>query len=224
MILGYWGIKGRVTVPKFVAHYCGVEYQEHIHADMDKWFKEEKENTGLDFPNLPYIKDGDFNLTESSAIAAYIANKGGNTDILGKTAQDRAVVRMIDSVVNGIWGELFKEIFKKDTFVEKFQAAASSDANVQGKADQLAAFIGDKEFILGYFSLADIIVAVYATLWDCLSRSAGAERFFFKHENIKALSQRVFALPKIKEFIASDEFAKRPWLPPHIFAFELLME
>jgi glutathione S-transferase len=39
---------------------------------------------GLIFPNLPYVIDGDFKLTESKAIHLYIIKKSGKTDLLGK--------------------------------------------------------------------------------------------------------------------------------------------
>ena len=34
-----------------------------------------KHNLGLDFPNLPYLVDGDLRMTESVAIYLYLMNK-----------------------------------------------------------------------------------------------------------------------------------------------------
>jgi glutathione S-transferase len=42
-------------------------------------------NLGLDFPNLPYLIKGDFKLTESIAIAKYIAKISDKKNLLGKT-------------------------------------------------------------------------------------------------------------------------------------------
>ncbi len=47
---------------------------------------------GLVFPNLPYLIDGDFKLTESRAINLYVIMKSGKTDLLGKTIEDKARV------------------------------------------------------------------------------------------------------------------------------------
>ncbi len=55
---------------------------------------------GLDLPNLPYLLDGDYNLTESGAIANYIINKWGSKDMLGKNAVDIARVDAFNSVFN----------------------------------------------------------------------------------------------------------------------------
>jgi len=38
----------------------------------------------LDFPNLPYLIDGNVKLTESLNILVYVAHKSGKLDLLGK--------------------------------------------------------------------------------------------------------------------------------------------
>ena len=42
--------------------------------NKDAWF-DVKFTLDLDFPNLPYLMDGDFKITESEAIMKYIAAK-----------------------------------------------------------------------------------------------------------------------------------------------------
>ena len=46
----------------------------------------------LPLPNLPYLIDGDFKLTESTAIVRYIPRKFGKPELLGKTVEDQARV------------------------------------------------------------------------------------------------------------------------------------
>ena len=43
----------------------------------DSWFKDKKYNLGLDFPNLPYLLDGDVKLTQTIAIMRYLGRKFG---------------------------------------------------------------------------------------------------------------------------------------------------
>ena len=64
----------------------------------DVWYKY-KFTLGLDFPNLPYLIDGDVKLTESQAIARYISGKY-RPELLGKTLEDRANVDMLYSISN----------------------------------------------------------------------------------------------------------------------------
>ena len=64
---GYWPIKGRGAINELVAAYIGVELN-FVHPELEAWFATEKEASGLDFPNLPYLIDGDFKITEHKAI------------------------------------------------------------------------------------------------------------------------------------------------------------
>ena len=62
------------------------------YESREKWFEEDKKNLGLEFPNIPYLIDGDFKLTESSSIFKYIIQGSGHTELLGKTVQDEGQV------------------------------------------------------------------------------------------------------------------------------------
>uniref|UniRef100_A0A4X2LB15 glutathione transferase n=1 Tax=Vombatus ursinus TaxID=29139 RepID=A0A4X2LB15_VOMUR len=61
--------------------YTGANYEEKVYhfgdaPDFDKsqWL-DVKFSLGLDFPNLPYLIDGDHKITQSSAILRYIARQ-----------------------------------------------------------------------------------------------------------------------------------------------------
>ena len=86
--LGYWKIRGLGQHLRLLLAYTGLEFKDVQYETPEKWFGEDKPNLAFDFPNLPYLIDGEFKLTESSAIAKYIINKSGKTDLLGKNTQD----------------------------------------------------------------------------------------------------------------------------------------
>ena len=70
---------------------------------------------GLDFPNLPYIIDGDFKLTESIAIAKYIAKRSGKTELLGKITKDQGKVDALISIIMEVHISVIIDIcFNKD--------------------------------------------------------------------------------------------------------------
>ena len=60
---GYWPTRGAAQVGRLLLAYCGHEFEDVRYTDRDKWFNEDKKNLGFDFPNLPYLIDGDFKLT-----------------------------------------------------------------------------------------------------------------------------------------------------------------
>ena len=73
----------------------------------------------LDFPNLPYLIDGDFKLTETIAIQMYIAQKW-KPELLGSTPQEHAKIYSIYLMVHDIFLATIKSIMKLD---DKFWAA-----------------------------------------------------------------------------------------------------
>ena len=66
--LGYWGIRGAAQVSRLLLAYTGAKWENVAYNDPNKWFGDDKVNLGLDFPNLPYLIDGDIKISESTAI------------------------------------------------------------------------------------------------------------------------------------------------------------
>lgn len=78
--LGYWKVRGRGQVPRLLLAYSGVDFEDYSYTlGGPEWGEQDKKNMGLSFPNLPYLVDGDYNITESSAIPKYIVKRWGKT-------------------------------------------------------------------------------------------------------------------------------------------------
>ena len=62
----------------------------------------------MPFPNLPYLTDDDYKLTESSAVEQYIIKKGGKKiELMGKDPKESAIINMLVSVIRGdLWKNL----------------------------------------------------------------------------------------------------------------------
>lgn len=148
---GYWNIRGLAQVPRLLAAYTGMELDETRYNDPEKWLKEDKQNLGFDFPNLPYLIDGDFKLTESGAIKRYIVSKSGHEELLGKNAKDRARVDSTIGTLKDSLKELVPLFFNKDYENLKQDVLNKSSA----KFNDLQKFIGDNKFALGYLTIAD---------------------------------------------------------------------
>jgi len=63
----YWEVRGRGGPIRNLLRFVGVQYKDVIWqcSDAEKWF-DKKDSMGFDFPNLPYLIDGDLKLTQVS--------------------------------------------------------------------------------------------------------------------------------------------------------------
>ena len=72
--LVYWGFHGRAAEIKILLNYLKVDFEEKNPTSPEEYVQFATEDK-VAIPNLPYIVDGDFSMTESGAIPYYIANK-----------------------------------------------------------------------------------------------------------------------------------------------------
>lgn len=70
--LGYWRIRGRGQVPRLLLAYTGAIWEDVQYTSPEQWFGADQKDLNLDFPNLPYLLEGDFKMTEAGAICSYI--------------------------------------------------------------------------------------------------------------------------------------------------------
>lgn len=179
IVLGYWAIRGRGQVLRHLLAYSGLEWEDNVYTGPEKWFGNgDKAKLGLDFPNLPYLICGDFKLTESVAIAKYIVAKSPKKEILGKTPEDQAKVDMIISLLDDIYNPTYALFFSPNY-------ATESDRLFQGKIkeklDQLQAFVGEKNMVLGYLTLADFRIAEASYYFEKLYEKHIGDYKFLQH-------------------------------------------
>jgi len=195
--LGYWAIRGLASPIRYLLEYVGEEYEETRYVDA-KWFSVKFE-MGLDFPNLPWLKDGDVKLTQSGAILRYLAEKHG---LHGKDIVERAKLEMLAAECMDFHMAYAKVVYNPD--FEKLKEGLFNDKQVKMK--QFEAFLGDKKFFGGEepkfvdFHLYEILT-VYTILFP---------EYKDKFAKIAAYLERFEELPKIKAYLASSKYIKSP--------------
>lgn len=83
IVLGYWGVRGVGQVCRLLLAYTGAVWEDVRYSEREQWFEKDKKELGLAFPNLPYLIEGDFKLTESTAIAWYIVARSDKRELFG---------------------------------------------------------------------------------------------------------------------------------------------
>lgn len=129
-------------------HYLNVDFEDKLYScgeapDYDKsvWLAE-KETLGMDYPNLPYLLDGETKISETAGIMMYIAKKW-RPSLLGETAAELGKANML-------WDAVLK--LKMALTVPCYTGAQSSDEIIETCKPLLAKIaqaMGDSKWIAG---------------------------------------------------------------------------
>ncbi|XP_061435986.1 glutathione S-transferase Mu 1-like [Lethenteron reissneri] len=205
LVLGYWDIRGLAHAIRLLLEYVGEEWEDKLYVvgdapgyDRKAWL-EQKHKLGLDFPNLPYLLDGDVKLTQSNAILRHIARKHG---LVGQTEKQQAMVDMLENEAMDIRMRLVYLCYGPD-FAKNRPGFLES---VPPKMQALSTFLGDKEWFTG-----DKLTYVDLVLYDVLDQHRLFDAsLLLPHPNLGQFLQRVEALDKIAAFMKSSRFIKSP--------------
>lgn len=98
LTLAYWGFRSWGAPSRMLLHFVDANFDDVAYdKPRELVWKEKKFNLGFDFPNLPYLIDGDFKLTQSLSILRYLGRKYG---LAGSTPQEAAELDMFVDVLN----------------------------------------------------------------------------------------------------------------------------
>lgn len=220
MELGYWNFKGMAESIRWLAAYLGIEITEVNPKSNEDWTAMKAE-FGSPFPNLPYLVDGRFKLTESLAISDYMIKKAQREDLLGNYGIERVRIRQIEGVVDDIRRQFYMEIMvSKSDHEVLMKRLLQPDSKVQQKIKQLSDYLGDKEYFMGHITWADFFFVYAAEVDGAMCMSLGFECPFSKHSNLRRLIERIKNLPGVKEL--HDKRMGVEFFPSNIAPFKFL--
>eukprot|EP00826_Nyctotherus_ovalis_P029652 TRINITY_DN2349_c0_g4_i2.p1 TRINITY_DN2349_c0_g4~~TRINITY_DN2349_c0_g4_i2.p1 ORF type:complete len:238 (+),score=60.12 TRINITY_DN2349_c0_g4_i2:51-764(+) len=202
LVLGYWKIRGLAEPIRLLLQHLGVNYKEVLYGaeGAEDWFKV-KYTLGLDFPNIPYLFDSSFKLTESTAILRYICHKY-DAKLLGETVQEMAYVDML----TGMLGDINN--FKGRICYEADPAKIPPHIlpSLKGKVKDLAKVLEKKKYLLGdKLSYVDFLCMEYL---ECINDLI--EPVFTTYPSLKKHFDTMMSLPNVKKYKTSERFTKDP--------------
>lgn len=125
---------------------------------------------------------------------------------MGKTAEDQATLEMVLFVLEDIAGPTVNMFYSPNYETERVRLF---DSKVKGKMEELNKFIGEKEYLLGYLTLADFKIA---------EASYYLEKMYPDHKEVFGklveIRKRVEALPEIAEWYKGGGITG-PFLPQY---------
>ena len=220
--LGYWKARGFTHPIRQLLHITKLNF-ENITWDTREELQAQKEAVFFNgdkvhpFPNCPFLIDGDFVLTESSAIPLYICHKANRPDLLGKNLVDQSRVRQIEGVAFDLLQTIGKHVFDPEK-EKKIQEAAKEGGPCRQQAGKLSEFLAEKDFLVGYLTYADLLVVHYLLVTRNFCLSLGIEDPYKEFGNLDGLCRRIGALPELEGFAYNYPYVLDwvyPWFKDH---------
>eukprot|EP00347_Sterkiella_histriomuscorum_P010535 403375911 len=203
---GYWKIRGLAQQIRYIFEYLKVPYNdvqyeqgEGPEFNVECWTSV-KHTLGLDFPNLPYLIDGDVKITESQAILRYVLNKYGQK-LLGKSPEDQAKADQLYFILTDIkqfgTGHCYSTGDRELVSKKSIESLSRVNDYMEGKS----------------FGVGDYITYVdfqFLETLDFVNWISNGE-VYEKYPRLQEYFNRVSEIPEIKEYVQSDRFLKKPF-------------
>lgn len=148
--LGYWRARALAEPIRLLLTHLEVPFEDKMYPmgpapayDQTEW-QQEKATLPMNYPNLPYLADGSFYLSESWAILKYVSGKY-RPEYLGRGIEQRAQAAMLEGVLMDLRTGVAKVQYAGNNEVEK--ASALDRARIG--LNRLVKFIANKQFLLG---------------------------------------------------------------------------
>ena len=156
------------------------------------WFDGKKYNMGLDFPNLPYMIDGDVKLTQSLAIMRYLGRKFG----LSPSEADISRADNFEQVIFDL--RMAKIAYSSVDVCDGLRTDFLGQ--LPKKLEEIAAFIGAGPYALGKkITYVDFLALEYLEV---------VARFSPDHIASSPIAEYIYRmknLPALKKFFASED-------------------
>ncbi|XP_026533700.1 glutathione S-transferase 2-like isoform X1 [Notechis scutatus] len=224
--LGYWDIRGLAHTIRMLLEYTKTPYKDKYYVlggkvqdneleseniskqvgmlgivpnmDMTDWTSV-KEKLGLDFPNLPYLIDGDRKISQSNAILRYIARKH---NMCGETEEETIKIDMLENHLMD-----FRLGFAKLCYSPDFEKLKPDYLELlPGKLKLFSQFLGDRQWFVGRkLTYIDFIV------YDALDTHQMLEpKCLDQFPNLKEFLHRFEALEMIAPYLKSSRCIRSP--------------
>ncbi|KAH7957572.1 hypothetical protein HPB52_020318 [Rhipicephalus sanguineus] len=213
LILGYWAIRGRAQAIRNLLAYVGVEYEDkrYCHGQgavpsRDEWLAV-KYMLGLDFPNLPYLIDGEVRMSQSLAIQRYLGRKHGLVP-KGEEVERRVDMLELQQIMD-VATQISTLCYDRDYNDDKRRKFLDDVAEI---LRQVEAYL----IKYGPFAAGSRVTYVDFLLYEALEviRMLGPKSFPTNYALLVKYCERVAALPGLKEYLASDRFKAWPICAP----------
>uniref|UniRef100_H2XLA5 glutathione transferase n=1 Tax=Ciona intestinalis TaxID=7719 RepID=H2XLA5_CIOIN len=202
---GYWDIRGRGQSIRLMLEYLALDYEEVRYPrgdapefDCSEWLAA-KPNLNLEFPNVPYLVDGEVRITESWAIMKHLGYKG---NLMPETVAQRIRCDMAEGVL-----EDFRVRFARLCYNPNFENLIEEYLTFMNtKLVYFDGFLKEAKWLSGQkltyvdFLFCEVLDQIRLCFPGCLK----------PYDNVTSYLERFDSLEGIVAYRTSDRYRKFP--------------
>lgn len=207
IVLAYWDIRGLAQPIRMLLGYLGEDFEDKMFScgeapDFDKTcWTNIRETLGFDFPNLPYLTDGDIKITQSNAIMRYLGRKNGMD---GENETEKIRVDIIENQAMDFRNGFVRLCYGSGAAFP--QKAEDYKASIKSILNRFNKFLGDR----AYFA-ADKLTYVDFIMYELFDQHRIFDASLLEEfGKITAFMKRFEEEPKIAAFMKSSKCFKGP--------------
>lgn len=199
--VAYWGIRGRADGIRTLLRHLGVDFEDKMYTSPEEWGAD-KASLPMQFPNLPYYKDGDIFHSETIPIYRTICRKY-KPELLGQTLAEQSRADALLTPLDAGFSKFISDFLFPQNYAEK---AEEAKAYAVSQLEQFEKVLGDNNFIAGSNpTYADFMLLSGINLFRFFDESLVTGK-------VAEYRARVLALDNVQA--AQDEYESRLQLPP----------
>ena len=207
----YWKIRGLLEPIKTLCEYLHVDYNLKYKEDRNAWLEESKKlrESGFQYPNLPYINDNSFLVSETMAILIHIAKKFNSK----LTFNDDEVVEFFQK-----WGVVsdFKGFVTRPCYTsadkEDLKQNLSGNIRIHNKIETLASILTKQNYIMNKgITVIDFFLAEAVEMCLIMEKELNIDIFTMHRKIFETYLNNLLENDNIKEYRRSERFLARPF-------------
>jgi glutathione S-transferase len=162
----------RARKPRIVLAEKGLQY-EKVTVDITKGEQKKPEYLAINpYGKVPALQDNGTTVYESTIIMEYLNDKYPTPSLLpadpGQRARARVLMHYGDNPYDGAFARIVGEVFFKPKGQAEQNVIAQAKQDLNACFERLERELGNSEYLLGTFTLADICFVTWAPLFGPL--------------------------------------------------------
>lgn len=213
--LHYWRIRGLAESVKTLLEYTKLNYETIYKTDYNAMMLEKQEliNQGFIFANLPYIKDGNFYLSETMSILMHIARKAKRPDLIGE-GEESVKFQELLGVVLDYKSILTSLCYSSKDLSELKTKILMTRERIRSKIQGIGKILKNNQFLFKRLTVLDFYFAEFVDMIATIQNELQVDILEDFNEVYLEYRARFYSISEIKAYRESNKFFERPFNSP----------